>query len=65
MGNYEECLSLFFKLQAIKEDVFIWLHEIKTHIRSLNYGNFDDARITQMKSLILKSINQFVEMDSS
>ncbi len=34
-GNYQECLEMYLKVAAIKEDVFIWLNEIYNHVRSV------------------------------
>jgi len=28
LGDFQKCLSLFFQLNAIKQDVFAWLNEI-------------------------------------
>jgi len=29
-GNHKECLEMYFKLPAIREDVFIWLNDIES-----------------------------------
>lgn len=34
LGNYEACLQMFFKIPAIREDVFIWLTEIQKHLKN-------------------------------
>ncbi len=39
LGNYEECLQLFFKIATIREDVFSWLSEIQKHIRRDQEGS--------------------------
>jgi hypothetical protein len=32
-GNHKECLEMYFKLQAIREDVFIWLNDIESKMQ--------------------------------
>jgi hypothetical protein len=33
-GNHQECLEMYFKLPAIREDVFIWLHDIYSRLQA-------------------------------
>ena len=32
-GNHQECLEMYFKLPAIREDVFIWLNDIESRLQ--------------------------------
>jgi hypothetical protein len=34
LGNYQRCLSLFFQIRSIKEDVFSWLSEVQIMIEN-------------------------------
>jgi len=61
LHNYQKCLTMFFRIKAIKENVFTWLKGIQADILMHN----DEQNIfKQMQSLILKNICSFVEMDA-
>ena len=57
LGNYAECLQLFFRIQAIREDVFAWLREVRQRL--------DAAEVTRLRALLAERVPQFVEMDAS
>lgn len=59
LQNYQKCLSLFFKIAAIKPNVFEWLRNIHSNFTGTNQKQV----VEQMRGLILKNITSFVEMD--
>lgn len=62
LHNYQKCLTMFFRIKVIKENVFQWLYDIQANIMMHN----DEQQIfSQMQGLILRNICSFVDMDPS
>ena len=49
---------MFFKVPAIREDVFTWINDLRK-------GNLGGANTKIMKQLILKNMSTFIEMDGT
>jgi len=60
LHNYQKCLSMFFKVRVIRENVFKWLTDIQANIQ-MSLG--DTEVVTGMQNLILKNTSSFVKMD--
>jgi hypothetical protein len=66
-NNHKECLETYFKVPAIREDVFIWLNDLESRQRALE--DEGEIQVSQSREsinqLILTYIPKLVEMDSS
>lgn len=64
-GNHKECLEMYFKLPAIREDVFIWLNDIESRLQ-LQEDQDHTAEIREtINSLILYYVPRLVDMEPS
>jgi hypothetical protein len=64
-GNHKECLEMYFKLPAIREDVFIWLNDIESRLQ-LHEDQEHTAEIREtINSLILYYVPRLVDMEPS
>jgi len=64
-GNHKECLEMYFKLPAIREDVFIWLNDIESRLQ-LQEDQEHTAEIREtINSLILYYVPRLVDMEPS
>ena len=65
-NNHKECLETYFKVPAIREDVFIWLNDLESRQRA---SEEDGEEVSNSRDsinyLILNYIPKLVEMDSS
>ena len=56
-GKFEECLQMFFKIPAVREEVFNWISDV----RKTNMGG---KNFTHLKNHIVKNMSTFIEMDA-
>lgn len=59
LKNHRECLELYFKVPAIREDVFVWLSDLESR-QQLERGQSSRESINR---LILAYIPKLVDMD--
>jgi len=65
-NNHKECLETYFKVPAIREDVFVWLNDLEVRQR-VREGEGDDTGTSRdlINTLILNYIPKLVSMDAS
>lgn len=63
-GNHNDCLEMYFKLPAIREDVFIWLNDIECRMQLQADDQPSNLR-EGINALILNYFPKLVDMDAS
>lgn len=64
-GNHKECLEMYFKLPAIREDVFIWLNDIESRLQLQEDQEHTVGIRETINSLILHYVPRLVDMEPS
>ena len=58
--NHKECLEIYFKVPAIREDVFTWLNDLES-----KQSEDTTSSRESINKLILNYLSKLVDMDSS
>jgi hypothetical protein len=64
-GNHKECLEMYFKLPAIREDVFIWLNDIESRLQLQEDQEHTVGIRESINALILHYVPRLVDMEPS